>query len=245
MMLQRTCKKVSIDFLIMLSPTMNTNVLDFWGTVGFWDLGGGLSLTFFLISFIFHDVTPGLVKCVVSSGSASITLSTCTSFTLLFCFANFVNWRSLSDWMGYEVMELQVSRRSSFISEMLSSFRLSHGLLLLHSHEFCLSSVPMTFFFSFTPILKKANFPHKWRNLIVQTAIKFTKVSFFFCLIKMLLLSFPQNRLLQLYFGCFVIIFIDVIFKFRDGRCFTNTVSVFYRCGKKAEVYWYLFIDVL
>ena len=155
MMLQRTCKKVSIDFLIMLSPTMNTNVLDFWGTVGFWDLGGGLSLTFFLISFIFHDVTPGLVKCVVSSGSASITLSTCTSFTLLFCFANFVNWWLLSDWMEFEVVNIQVSRCSSFTSEMLSSFGVSHGLLLLHSQEFRSSSVLMTLFFSFTSSLKK------------------------------------------------------------------------------------------
>ena len=33
-------------------------------------------------------------------------------------------------------------------------------------------------------------------------------------------------------------------FKLRDGRCFTNRGSVFYRCGKKAEVYWYVFIDV-
>ena len=30
--------------LIMLSPTMNTDILDFWELVGFWDGGGGLSL---------------------------------------------------------------------------------------------------------------------------------------------------------------------------------------------------------
>ena len=107
-------------FLIMLSPTMNTDVLDF------------------------------------SSGSGWITLSTCTSFTLILCLANFVNWRSLSDWMRFEVVDIQVSRRSSFISEMLSSFGLSHRLLPLHSQEFRLSSVLMTLFFSFTSSLKKS-----------------------------------------------------------------------------------------
>ena len=80
-----------------------------------------------------------------------MTLSACTSFTLLFCFANFVNWQLLSDLMGFEVVNIQVSRRSSFISEMLSIFELSHGLLL----EFRLSSVLMTLFFSFTSSLKK------------------------------------------------------------------------------------------
>ena len=149
-------------FLIMLSPTMNTDVLDFWGLVGFWDGGGGLSLSLsggrfslfiiWLTSFIFEDVTPVLVKCVVSSGSAWITLSTCTSFALLLCFANFVNWRSLVD--------IQVSRSSSFISEMFSSFGFSHGLLPLHSQEFRLSSVLMTLFFSFTSSLKKPTSLH-------------------------------------------------------------------------------------
>ena len=153
-------------FLIMLSPTMNTDVLDFWGLVEFWDGGCGLSLSLsggqfslFIIwltfVFVFEDVTPVFVKCVVSSGSAWISLSTCTSFTLLFCFANFANWSSLSDWMGFEVVDIQVSRRSSFISETLSSFGLSHGLLPLHSQEFRLSSVLMTLFFSFTYSLKK------------------------------------------------------------------------------------------
>ena len=154
LMLQRISKKVS-TFLIMLSPTINTDVLDFWGLVGFWDGGGGLSLSLsggrfslfiiWLTSFIFEDVTPVLVKCVVSSGSASITLSIYVSFTLLFCFANFVNWRSLSGWMGFEVADIQVSQRSSFTSEMLSSFGLSHGLLLFHLQEFRLSSALMTF----------------------------------------------------------------------------------------------------
>ena len=145
-------------FLIMLSPTMNTDVLDFLGLAGFWDGGGGLSGGWFslfiiwLTSFIFENVTPVLVKCVVSSGSAWITLSTCTSFALLLCFANFVNWRSLVD--------IQVSRRSSFISEMFSSFGFSHGLLPLHSQEFRLSSVLMTLFFSFTSSLKKPTSLH-------------------------------------------------------------------------------------
>ena len=134
-------------FLIMLSPTMNTDVLDFGGLVGFWDGGGGLSLSLsggrfslfirWLTSFIFEDVTRVLVKCVGSSGSAWITLSTCTSFTLFLCFANFVNWRSLVD--------IQVSRRSSFISEMFSSFGFSHGLVPLHSQKFRLSSVLMSY----------------------------------------------------------------------------------------------------
>ena len=144
---------------------MNTDVLDFWGLVEFWDGGGGLSLSLswgqfslFIIWFtssIFEDVTPVLVKCVISSGTSWITLSTCTSFTLLLYFANFVNWRSLSDWMGFEVVDIQASQRSSFISEMWPSFGRSHGLLPLHSQEFRLSSALMTLLFSFTFSLKK------------------------------------------------------------------------------------------
>ena len=164
-MLQRTCKKVSIDFRKKAIPNDEHWCFRFLGLIGFWDGGGGLSFylsggrfSLFIvwhILFIFEDVTPVLVKCVVSSGCARMTLSTCTSFTLLFCFANFVNWRLLSDWMGFEVGDIQVSRRSSFISEMLSSFGLSHGLLPLHSQKFRLSSVLMTLFLSFTSSLKK------------------------------------------------------------------------------------------
>ena len=142
----------------MLFPTMSTDVLDFWGLVEFLDDGGGLSLslsggrfssfTTWLISLIFEDVTSVLVKCVLSSGHALITLSTCISFTLLFCPANFVNWLSLSDLMGFEVVDRQVSQRSSFLSEM---FGLSHGLLLSHSQEFRLNSVLMTLFFILLP----------------------------------------------------------------------------------------------
>ena len=73
------------------------------------------------------------------------------------------------------------------------------------------------FFFYFFPL--KANFTFNWRNLTVETAKKFIKVSFLFCLIRKLLVNLPSNRLLQLYFGCFAIIFIDVTYKFRDGAC--------------------------
>ena len=34
------------------------------------------------------------------------------SFILLFCFANFVNWQASSDWIGFEVVDKQVSLRS-------------------------------------------------------------------------------------------------------------------------------------
>ena len=53
-------------------------------------------------------------------------------------------------------MDVQVSRRSSFFKEMLSSLGFSHGLLLLYSQKFHLSSVLMTLFFAFTSSLKKA-----------------------------------------------------------------------------------------
>ena len=64
-----------------------------------------------------------LVKCVVSSGSAWITLSICISFTLLFCFDNFVNWHSLSSWIGFEVVNILVSQRSSFFFRNVVEFR--------------------------------------------------------------------------------------------------------------------------
>ena len=152
----------SSTFLIMLSPTMNTDVLKFLGLVGFWDVGGSLSLSLYedrlslfitwLILFIFENVTSVLVKCVVSSRCARMTLSICISFTLLFCFSNFVNWRWFSEWMAFEAVHIQVSWRSSFFSEMLSSFGLSN---FLHSQELRLSSVIMIIF-SFSPSLKKS-----------------------------------------------------------------------------------------
>ena len=72
----------------------------------------------------FEDVTSVLVILVVSSGCALIALSICTSFTLLFCFTNFVNWRLLSDWMEFEVVDIQVLRRYLLFSEILLSFGL-------------------------------------------------------------------------------------------------------------------------
>ena len=165
-MLQRTCNEISIDFLNHAIPNDDHwCFIDFWRLVVFWDGGGGLSLSLSggrlslfitsIILFIFDDVTSLLVKCVVSSGCAWIILSICISFTLLFSLANFVNWGSLSDRTEFEVVDIQGSRRSSFFSEMLSSFGLSHELPLLHSQESRLSSVLMTLLFSFTSSLKK------------------------------------------------------------------------------------------
>ena len=161
---RKLVRRYPSTFLIMLSPMMNTDVLDFWGLGGFRDSGGGLSLPLsgywfslfiiWLTSFMFEDVTPVLVKCVGSSRSAWITLSTCTSFALLLCFTNFANLRSSSDWMGFEVMDIQVSWCSSFILEIFSSFGFSHGLLPLDSQEFRLSSVRWHCFFLLLPPLK-------------------------------------------------------------------------------------------
>ena len=90
----------------------------------FWDGDCGLSFSlsgslFFLfitrlMSFIFEDVTYVLVKRFVLFGCAWITLSICISFILLFCFANFVSWSSLLDWMRFEAVDIQVSRNSFF-----------------------------------------------------------------------------------------------------------------------------------
>ena len=150
-------RRFSIDFLNHAIPNDEQWWFGFWEVVRFWDGGGGLSLSLWvgwfsifitwLISFIFEDVTFVLVKCVLSSGCAWITLSVCISFALLFGFANFVNWRLLSDWMGLGVMDIQVSRRSSFLSKILLTFGRSHGLLLFHSQELHLSNVLMTLFF--------------------------------------------------------------------------------------------------
>ena len=125
----------------MLSRTMNTDVLHFGGLVGFWvslslSLWGG-RFSLFITSFI-HCIMTFII-----------------SFTLFFCSANFVNWLSLSDCMRFEVMHIQVLRRSSFFSEILSSFQLSYGLLLLLLQELRLSNVLMALFFSFTSTLKK------------------------------------------------------------------------------------------
>ena len=99
-----------------------------------------------------------LVKCVVSSGMCFKNPINLSIFCSAFFFANFVNWRLWSDWMGFGVMGIQVSQLSSFFffSEILSRFGLSHGLLLLHSPELRLSSVLMALFFPFNSSLKKS-----------------------------------------------------------------------------------------
>ena len=125
-------RKFSIDVLNHAIPK-DEHCFRFLGLVGFWD--GGDDLSFFIrgsIFFIhymahliyFEDVTSVLVILVVSSGCALIALSICTSFTLLFCFTNFVNWRLLSDWMEFEVVDIQVLRRYLLFSEILLSFGL-------------------------------------------------------------------------------------------------------------------------
>ena len=146
-MLQRNCKKVSIDFLNHAIPNDEHWCFRFLGVSWvlrwwWWFISFFIRGSIFLIYYMAHVIyiwglTLVLVKCVVSSGSAWITLSTCTSFTLLLCFANFVNWRSLVD--------IQVSQRSSFIRKMFSSFGFSHGLVPLHSQKFRLSSVLMSY----------------------------------------------------------------------------------------------------
>ena len=70
-------KRYSSTFFIRISPTMNTDALDFWRLVGFWDGRCGLSvslsgdrfslLTTWLNSFMFEDATSVLVKCVLCS----------------------------------------------------------------------------------------------------------------------------------------------------------------------------------
>ena len=112
----------------------------------------------FVIHCMAHPIYIWECNSLVGQGRCFIWISlnnTINLYIVHLCFANFVNRHSLSDWMGFEVVVTQVLRRSSFISEMLASFGFSHGLLLLHSQEFRLSSVLMTLFFSFTSSLKK------------------------------------------------------------------------------------------
>ena len=132
-MLQGICKKISIDFLNHAIPSEEHQCFRFWGVswiLRWWwwfifslTVGQFSLFITWLISFIFEDVTSVLIKCVFSSGCAWTTLSICISFTLLFCFANFVNWRSLSDWMGFEVVHIQVSRGSSFFFRNVVEFQ--------------------------------------------------------------------------------------------------------------------------
>ena len=55
-----------------------------------------------------------LVKCVVSSEMCFKNTINLSIFCSAFFFANFVNWRLWSDWMGFGVMGIQVSQLSSF-----------------------------------------------------------------------------------------------------------------------------------
>ena len=117
-------RKFSIDVLNHAIPK-DEHCFRFLGLVGFWDGGGDLSFfirgSIFFIHYMAHliyfeDVTSVLVILVVSSECAWIALSICTSFTLLFYFTNFVSWRLLSDWMEFEVVDIQVLRRYLFFS---------------------------------------------------------------------------------------------------------------------------------
>ena len=121
-MFQGVRKKFFIDALNHAIPN-DEHWFRFLGLVRFWDRGGDLSFlirgSIFFIHYMAHliyfeDVTSVLVILVVSSECAWIALSICTSFTLLFCFTNFVNWRLLSDWMEFEVVDIQVLRRYFF-----------------------------------------------------------------------------------------------------------------------------------
>ena len=158
-MLQRTCKKVSIDFLNHAIPNDEHWCFRFLGVSWvlrwwWWFISFFIRGSIFLIYYMAHLIYIwGCNSCV---GQVRCFIWICLNNTLFLCFDNFVNWRSLSDWMGFEVVDIQVSRRSSFISKMFSSFGLSHGLLPLHSQEFRLSSALMTLFFSFTSYLKKS-----------------------------------------------------------------------------------------
>ena len=147
----------------MLSPTMNTDGLDFCGLVGFWDGGVGLSLTLsggqFSLFVKAHLVYIwGCNFCIgqilVLSWCPWIKLSMHTFFALLFCFASFVNWQLLFEWMGFGVIDIQVSDVLHFFLEILPSFGLSHGLLLLHSQEWRLSNVLITLLFLLVPLLQ-------------------------------------------------------------------------------------------
>ena len=104
---------------------MNTNGLDFWGVswVLRWRLQfisyfiRGSVILMWLIPFMFEDVLSILIKCFVSSRCAWKSLSICISFTLLFCLANFVKWWLLFYWMGFGVMDIEVSQGSSFFQK--------------------------------------------------------------------------------------------------------------------------------
>ena len=124
-MFQRTCQKIFIDFLNHAISNDEHGRFRFWGVgwvLRWWWWFFSLSLSedwlslfiTWLISFIIANVTSLLVKCVVSSGTCFKNTINLYIFCSAFFFANFVNWRLWSDWMGFGVMGIQVSQLSSF-----------------------------------------------------------------------------------------------------------------------------------
>ena len=109
-MLQRTSKKISKDFLNHAIPNDEPWWFRFWGVGWVWECGSGLALSLsgvhYMARLVYEAVTSVLAKFVVLSGFAWITLSVCKSFALPFCFANFVNWRLLSDSMELGLMDI-------------------------------------------------------------------------------------------------------------------------------------------
>ena len=146
-------KRYPSIFLITLSQTMNTNGLDFWGLVGFemlvrWFVSFFIRGSIFFIHYMAHLVH--IWGCNFCIGQMRyyiwITLSIC--FALLFSFGNFVNWWLSSDWMGFEyTIDNQYTIIATFfiLLEILSSFGLSHWLLVLHPQ--CSNEIVFLFYF--------------------------------------------------------------------------------------------------
>ena len=151
---KQICRTVGPSLAASLEPLAHCqNVASWFFSIGITLIDVHLSwlnwFHFLILEWVLLVIlTSVLIKCILSCGCAWITLSIGIPFTLLFCLANFVNWHSLSDWMGFEEVDIQVSV-FSFFSEILLSFGLSHGLLLLHSQKFRLSTVLMKLFFFF------------------------------------------------------------------------------------------------
>ena len=76
----------------MLSPKMNIDVLDFWGVIVFCDGGSGLS---FPLPGGLLSLSVGQMLCFIwMCLNNNINLY---NFNSAFCFANLVNWQSLSE----------------------------------------------------------------------------------------------------------------------------------------------------
>ena len=139
-----------------------------------------------------------------------IALSICISFILLFCFANFVNWPSLLDWMRFEAVDIQVSRNSFFFRNFVEfqtlTWTATFGFIGVVSEQ-CSKDIV----FPFISCLKKQISllgEEIWLRILQRISSRYLS----FSLIRKLLFYFPLNDLLQLHFGCFVIVFIDVSF---------------------------------